>query len=122
MMARDEFVSSILVRLHAVASGFSDIDDKVKAIEGIVALHQGLGIKFAPAGTPSPQHITYGIFEDKDRLGVWCVGATDDDSEGETYTASFSGYNARARATEYAEWKTGYVKSGDGGISTGPAS
>jgi hypothetical protein len=47
----------------------------------------------------------------------WIVGAVDDESEGECYTAIFTGFNAEARAMEYAAWKNGHAGGFRGGLN-----
>lgn len=41
----------------------------------------------------------------------WLVGAVDHESEGEIYTALFSGPDAKERAEEYAAWKNSQRRS-----------
>lgn len=49
--------------------------------------------------------LQYETIEDNRHPGDYRVEAIDMESEGEVYTAIFTGPDARARAQEYADWK-----------------
>ena len=51
----------------------------------------------------------YEVAESRDGNDEWIVTATDRESEGEMYCASFWGHGAKVRASEYSNWKMGVV-------------
>ena len=53
---------------------------------------------------PAETTTTYEAVPAKGAVNEWLVEATDEASEGEVYTARFSGPGAEQRATEYAQW------------------
>lgn len=55
------------------------------------------------------QRLVFEVMRDKINGFDWIVGAVNDAGDGEIYTATFSGPNAKERAEEYARWKNGQV-------------
>ena len=56
------------------------------------------------------RRLNYEVKESRKRPDDWIVGAIDYDSEGEVYTAAFSGVAAEERAREYAVWKNSQAR------------
>lgn len=67
--------------------------------------------------TDTRTQMAFEVMEDRDAPGDWIVGAVDHDSEGECYTAVFTGSNAEARAREYAEWKNSHSSTSARGLN-----
>jgi hypothetical protein len=54
----------------------------------------------------------YEVRQDRTNPEDWLVGAVDHESEGECYLTIFSGWYARERAREYADWKNSQARAG----------
>jgi hypothetical protein len=75
----------------------------------------------AANGVAERVELVYKAFADKEGSGVWRVEALDMASEGECYCASFFGFNAEARAQEYAAWKNANATSSRDGVNSADA-